>query len=157
MKSVTNKFKMLLAVATLALSSNAFADCFTDLSDVAALSHIDNISSRWVQTDSEDGMPVTINLRETSNGIFVSFIKDGNVLTEGLVQVCQDNNQLVLRPLGSLTPGPNAPRQIRNAMTNRRTRIRFSIANEDRMNVRISVPVFLGAAAVTLPMTFASH
>lgn len=154
MKSV---IKMFLAVAILVVGSNAFADCFTDLSDVAALSRLDMISNRWVQTDSEDGMPVTINIRDSSNGIFVSFIKDGDLLTEGHFQVCQDNNQLVLRPVGTLTPGPNAPRQLRNAMTNRGTRIRFSIANEDRMNVRITVPVFLGATSVTVPMAFASH
>lgn len=156
MKSVTSKIKMLAAVTTLVFSSNVLADCFTELSDVASLSRVDNISARWVQTDANDGKPVTINLRETGDGLFVSFIKDGNILTEGHVQVCQDNNQLVLRPIGQLTPGPNAPEQLRDAMTNRGTRIRFTIPTERRMNVRISVPVILGAS-MTVPMTFQSH
>jgi hypothetical protein len=157
MKSVTTKIKMFAAVATLVFSSNALADCFTDLSDIATLQSVNNISARWVQTDADDGKPVTINLRETGDGLFVSFIKDGNVLTEGHVQICQDNNnQLVLRPIGQLSAGPNAPQRLRDAMTNRGTRIRFSIPSESRMNVRISVPVILGAS-MTMPMTFQSH
>lgn len=156
MFSKSKKFRLLIAATILSFGTNTFADCFTELSDVASLSNVDNISSRWVQTDSSDNMPVTINLRETGDGLFVSFVKDGDILTEGLVQVCQDNRQLVLRPIGRLTPGRNAPAQLRNAMSNSGTRIRFTIANEDRMNVRISVPVFLGIPT-TVPMTFASH
>lgn len=150
MKSVKKQIQSIFVMTALGFSFNAQAECYSDLNQIVERfntnrteqQQISGLSNRWIQSNSSDNKPISISLRENGDNLFVSFSQEGDVLGQGNVEICvtPNNNQFFIRPVGTLTPGPNAPAQLSSALTDPRASIRVTLNSGSNMLVRVSGP-----------------